>query len=55
MNNNQVNERSLPIRILLTFCPDAADVLIAMTAVNEAESAPTIVIGEDSDALILPC
>ena len=36
-------------------CPDDADVLIAITAVNEAESAQTIVIGEDTDTLILLC
>ena len=33
----------------VTHAPDDADVLIAMTAVNEASSATTIMIGEDTD------
>ena len=37
----------------VTHAPDDADVLIAMTAVNEANSATTIVIGEDTDVLVL--
>ena len=36
----------------VTHAPDDADVLIAMTAVNEANSATTIVIGEDTDVLV---
>ena len=39
----------------VTHVPDDADVLIAMTAVNEAYSATTIVIGEDTDVLVLLC
>ena len=39
----------------VTHAPDDADVLIAMTAVNEANSATTIVIGEDTDVLVLLC
>ena len=39
----------------VTHAPDDADVLIALTAVNEARSATTIVIGEDTDVLVLLC
>ena len=39
----------------VTHAPDDADVLIPTTAVNEAGSAPTIVIGEDTDVLVLLC
>ena len=39
----------------VTHAPDDADVLIALTAVNEARSARMIVIGEDTDVLVLLC
>ena len=39
----------------VTHAPDDADVLIAMTAIKEASNAPTVVIGEDTDVLILLC
>ena len=39
----------------VTHAPDDADVLIATTAVNEAGSAQTIVLGEDTDVLVLLC
>ena len=39
----------------VTHAPDDTDVLIALTAVNEARSATTKVIGEDTDVLVLLC
>ena len=39
----------------VTHAPDDTDVLIALTAVTEARNAPTIVIGEDTDVLVLLC
>ena len=39
----------------VSHAPDDANILIALTAGNEARSATTIVIGEDTDVLVLLC